>query len=307
MQARHFYMRLLAVAACGPAVGCTGTVSTAAGMSDAESSATSAVVVVERSLDATEVARAEASARFVRIASSSSTEGALRAIGASLELPPRGACDTVASLASTGTPGTADDPAPSIELADVGAVSLDANGVQTGLAPRQLPDVTDVVNGVVYARAGDPALFPAGSRYGIHVAGGSDLGAFDVTATAPADPIDVRVVGEDGRGQAALTTGAPIEIVWALDGQSATDALYVDVRPVAGSGVRCVLAADVDAGDPEGLGHASVPSSQLFDEHGAFVEGTIVVHRLHREPLHARGLDGGEVRFDFSRSIAYRR
>jgi hypothetical protein len=42
-----------------------------------------------------------------------------------------------------------------------------------------------------------------------------------------------------------------------------------------------------------------VPAS-LVDE-----AGTLVVHRMHREPLIARGLQGGEVRFDFSRSVAY--
>jgi hypothetical protein len=29
------------------------------------------------------------------------------------------------------------------------------------------------------------------------------------------------------------------------------------------------------------------------------------VHRLRQEPIVARGVDDGEVRFDFSRSIAY--
>jgi hypothetical protein len=33
--------------------------------------------------------------------------------------------------------------------------------------------------------------------------------------------------------------------------------------------------------------------------------GTLVVHRLRREPLSARGIDSGEVRFDFARTIAY--
>ena len=63
--------------------------------------------------------------------------------------------------------------------------------------------------------------------------------------------------------------------------------MYVDVRP---NGVRCVL---------EGSGHGSV-STMFFDD-----AGTLVVHRLHREPLAARGIDTGEVRFDFARTISY--
>jgi hypothetical protein len=68
--------------------------------------------------------------------------------------------------------------------------------------------------------------------------------------------------------------------------------------------VRCVL---VPAGEPDRLSHANVSATLLSDEHGAFDHGTIVLHRLHREPIHARGIDSGEVRFDFARSISYQR
>jgi hypothetical protein len=44
-----------------------------------------------------------------------------------------------------------------------------------------------------------------------------------------------------------------------------------------------------------------VPSSLLDDA------GSLVVHRVHVEPLQARGIDGGELRFDFARVVAYTR
>ena len=47
-----------------------------------------------------------------------------------------------------------------------------SSGHETHLVPRQLPDVTDVVSGVVYARAADSALFPSSARYLVHVSGG---------------------------------------------------------------------------------------------------------------------------------------
>src|SRR5271163_220439 len=82
-----------------PALGCEGTVSSASGTGDAEMPATRAVVLVERTLDSTVGSRAEASARFIRVAGSSMA-GALQTIGASLDLPPRGSCAAVASLAA---------------------------------------------------------------------------------------------------------------------------------------------------------------------------------------------------------------
>jgi hypothetical protein len=251
---------------------------------DAEAATTtSAVVVIERSVGATEGSRAEGSARFVRIAAGASVDDALRAIGAALELPARGACASVSSLAGGIGRG---EPAPVVELVDVGTVSIEAGGVETRLLPRQLPDITDVVSGVVYARAAEPALLPAATRYVLHVAGGQDLGGFDVSASAPGDPGAVHLSGEDSRGT-LVAAGSTVDLTWTTD--TSDDVIYVDVRP---NGVRCVFG---------NTGHAAV-STLLLDD-----AGTLVVHRLHREPLRATGIDSGEVRFDFSRSVLYTR
>jgi hypothetical protein len=262
------------------AIGCAGTVG-AGDPGDAEvGTTTSAVVVVERTTDASDGPRAETSARFVRVTAPSSTTEALRAIGAALELPPRGQCTSISSLAGTGTGGQV----PLVELVDVGTVTLEAAGVETRLAPRQLPDVTDVVSGVVYARATDPALLPTSARYVLHVAGGNGLEGFEVAALAPGDPADVQVTGEDTPGT-LVASGSVVELTWPAS--TSDDVVYVDVRP---NDVRCVL----DAG-----GHGTVSTLFLDDV------GTLVVHRLRREPLRTRGIDAGEVRFDFARTIAY--
>jgi hypothetical protein len=266
------------------AVGCAGTVSTADGV-DAEATTTTAVVAIERTADSTEGSRAEASARFIRITAASSAGDALHTIGAALDLPATGSCATVASLASAPVAQTS-----VVELLDVGEVTLRADGVETRLAARQLPDVTDVVSGVVYDRATDSALLPAATSYTVHVAGGHGLEPLEVTAAAPGDPEDVRIVGEDVAGT-LVASGANIELSWSTSasapGEPAGDIVYVDVRP---NGVRCVL---------DGSGHGAVSTLFLDDE------GTLVVHRLRREPLTARGIDSGEVRFDFARTVAY--
>jgi hypothetical protein len=278
-------LSLLALLPVVPAaLGCAGAVSGASDGVDAEASTTtSAVVAVERTADSTEGSRAEASARFIRVVAPSSADDALRAIGASLDLPPSGSCATITSLGSASGTQT-----PVVELLDVGGITLQADGVETRLAARQLPDVTDVVSGVVYARATEPSLLPASTRYVIHVAGGEGLEPFELTAAAPGDPGDVRIAGEDVPGT-LVATGATVDLSWPVAADLADDVVYVDVRP---NGVRCVL-------DSAAAGHGSV-STLFFDD-----AGTLVVHRLRREPLSARGIDSGEVRFDFARTIAY--
>jgi hypothetical protein len=191
---------------------------------------------------------------------------------------------TCANLAALASAPLRRDPVPVVELVDVGAVWLEADGVATHLLPRQLPDITDVVSGVVYARAAEPALLPAETGYVIHVAGGRDLAAFQVSAKAPEDPSAVRIAGENGQGVVTLT-GPTLDLTWTAD--SSNDLFYVDARP---DGFRCVF---------DNVGHGALSTGFLGNA------GTVVVHRLHREALRSPGVDSGEVRFDFARAVGY--
>ena len=269
--------------------GCAGTVSSSSETGDANavptaSATTSAIVIVERTVDPSRGSRAEASARFVRVTAPATAADALRAIGAAIDLPARGACATLASLAGGPAPR---EPSPIVELVDVGPVSIETDGMATRLLPRQLPDVTDVVSGVVYARALDPALLPARSRYVVHVAGVREFSPADISASGPGNPSEIRIGGEDAQGL-LVPTGPAVDLAWTATA-AADDVVYVDVNP---GGVRCAF------GD---LGRAAVPAS-FFDD-----AGTFVVHRLHREPLRVSGSASGEIRFDFARSVAYLR
>jgi hypothetical protein len=274
--------------------GCAGSIAGPEGADAETTTTTSAVVAVERTTDTTDGAgpRATASARFLRVTTAASSFDALRAIGATLNLPARGACATIGSrtLEETGagrdrgslteTPAAQ---APVVELVDVGEVSLSAGGLETRLVARQLPDVTDVVSGVVYARAADPSLLPASARYTLRIAGGQVFGPMQIMATAPADPADIQIAGENAG--LVLVVSPSVDLSWPAD--AADDAVYVDVQPAS---VRCAL----DRGT-----HGTVAAALLDDT------GTLVVHRLHREPLRLQGIDSGEVRFDFARTVAY--
>src|ERR1700722_12090733 len=161
-------------------MGCAGTVSSGADGVDAETAArTTALVSVERTSDPMVGSRAEGSARFLRVLAPASAGDAFRAIGAALELPAAGACAAVTSRAGDGPARV-----PMVELLDVGGVVIEAGGIETRMSPRQLPDVTDVVSGVVYARGADPALLPDTARYQIRVAGNAGFEPFTVSASA---------------------------------------------------------------------------------------------------------------------------
>lgn len=284
MRFQHWPLVFLASAVTS----CTAAVSGSDVAGDAEKTTTSAIVVVERTADPTGGPHVGASARFVRVASTTSADEAMRAIGATIDLAARNTC---APLAPLGGGVALEEPAPFVELIDVGSVTLEANGSETRLVPRQLPDVTDIVSGIVYSRAPDPAALPSDSRYVVHIGGGSSLPSFDASAVAPAAPSDIRFAGEDDAGT-LVTVEGPVQVSWNAD--AVADNVYVDVQP---AGIRCVLKDDRGDADPT---HGSLPGSVFGDA------GLLVVHRLHREPLRATGLDGGEIRFDFARTLAYR-
>lgn len=164
----------------------------------------------------------------------------------------------------------------SVELLDVGNVSIESlgNGQHLALSPRQVPDVVDLVSGTMYSARIDEATVPSDSDVAVLVAGSADVPAFSVRAKSPEAPSGVVLSSLDG---------ASADLSWTPSG----DSIYVDV----GSS-RCNFADD---------GHASVPASLFGDE------GTITIHRVRREKLSIPGLDGGELRFDFARTVAYRR
>lgn len=278
---------VLVAAAAPAALGCAGTVA-APSEAEAARTTTAAVVIVERAASDVDGARAaEASARFLRV-SAGDVEDALRSIGATVELPELGSCARRGALAAAAS---AEAPplqkgaraAPVVELIDVGSVSIETEGVATSLAARLLPDVTDVVSGVVYARAAaDPAFLPPGARYAVHVGGGRDLGPFDFVAQSPGEPADAVVVAT----ASSIDLGWPPHVpVRSGSAPGNSDVVYVDV-----GAVRCAF------GD---VGFASIPRALVAD-----APQTMVVHRLHREPIRARGIDAGEVRFDFARTMA---
>jgi hypothetical protein len=308
------------------ATGCTGTVGGSPGTSgapastaDADSVVTQALVLVERTIDTSEGTRAAASARFARVTAGVTPTETLRALGSSLDLPAAGSCQGIYPGLAVGAPAPTEVASPTgatfVELLDMGRVSVETAGATTSLLPRQLPYVTDVVTGTVYARAVEATALPAATPYVVHVAGvagvagagtGGDVmngSGFDVVALAPQDANDIAIAQETAPGK-ITASGPTLDFSWPAPAGlpaaagSTSDILYVEVQP---AGARCTLGTVANGAS---TGHASITTSLLDDS------GSVVVHRVHAQPLDAlpqRGVDGGELRFDFARVVAYAR
>jgi hypothetical protein len=245
-------------------VGCSAVVGSPE-ESDAQNTTVTGVVVVDRSVS-DEASHAEASARFIRLRGAID-DSALRLVGAGLDLPSQGQCGVKRLLDGPSTRP--------VELLDVGAVSIEAlsSGQHTALAPRQVPDVVDLVSGTMYSARVDESSTPSGSDVTILVGGSTDVPGFSVRAKTPDVPANVRV---------SMLDGANAEVTWT---SSMSDGVYIDL-----GSARCSFADE---------GYAVVPVSEG--------DTIISLHRLHREKLSIPGLDAGELRFDFARSVTLRR
>lgn len=296
-------------------LGCTGNVAASGESADAEASAITAVVVVERTsgnaLNQAETTRGEAVARFVRMRSGAVDEDALRSVGAVVDFPALGSCARLSG-------GSADAMIfHALDLIDVGAVSLESDSfgtsgslLKTSLVARRLPDVADLVSGVVYtARANndDGSGFPARGHYVFRAAGspGLDVAAFAVESSVVGEPADVHVGGLEPRaGERLLVSPTSlVDVTW-TPGET-DDLIYIDV---ASATTSTALNAPINA--PiittrclfTDSGRATLSGSSFGD-----ADGTVTTHRLHREVFHARGIDAGELRFDFARAVSFRR
>lgn len=237
------------------------------GETDAETAKLTAVVEVDRTIsDMGDLGHGSAIARFVR----ASDDSALQLVSAIPDTPALGTC------ATNGSPSTAQHP---VELVDVGNVSIESTGVRSTLVARRMPDVVDLVSGVVYtARGPEDGSFGAG-HYLLRVGGNADVPSFVREADAPAVPsMALTSLVVDGATDLAWEAGSPGDIVLIeITGAPAT--------------MRCAF------GD---TGHSTIPAAAF----GA--QGVVTLHRIHREPFVSPGVDRGEIRFDFARSITYK-
>lgn len=233
------------------------------------STSASAIIVVERGPSGDAIV-----ARFVRARQGAVDDLALRTAGVQ-DLPAIGTCVT-----SFDGPSS---PAKAVDLLDVGAVTFDS----TVLLPRSLPDPAGMVSGYFYSARTSDALAASGSvgsRVSLRASGGADLPeGFAVSLASPRELEGVHV---------SPSAGA-LDVTWDASDADARDLVYVDVL-VPNVVARC---------STTDVGRLVLPANVL----GTVDEGSLSVHRVHREGFKTRSIDPGEVRFDLARIVAFRR
>ncbi len=266
--------------------GCTTTVDPSA-TPDADSSELAATISIETTSYADDVTppHTTAVARFIR-ARSSIDRGTLQMLGAAIDLPPLGTCSGIST--PTENAGQA------VELLDVGAVDVDVGARSTFLAPRNLPDMDDLVWGVVYSARADGTEALVSGPISLRVAGSKEVGAFSIDVTDMQAPTDVRFDG-DASSPIAIPSGEDLRVTWTATPPS-TDIIYFEIASSDARAAENRICAQADTGV------ANLDAS-LF----AAGRGTLTLHRLHREAINAHGIDDGEARFDFARVYEFSR
>ncbi len=275
---------LFASLALAGASGCSANVGASAEL-DAEASAAAASIVVER-VTGPDGTRSDAKARFVRGRAGPLTEDVLRFLALDEAPAPLGSC----VRASGEVPSV---PVGGLRLLDVGKVTLhaDSTAAPFELSKRRVPDVVDVVSGVIYGASRLDVASRAPLE--VRVAGEPELGPVRVAIEAPGDVGGLRMDGHDPAHPVAA--GSDVELTW--EPSAEREPISVDVTAIDGEGRRSTWrCGQLDTG------HATVAAALLGDG-----DGIIAVRRSHRTTFRSAGIDKGELRVDFVRELPYTR
>ena len=184
-------------------------------------------------------------------------------------------------------------PVGGLRLLDVGKVTLhaDSTAAPFELSKRRVPDVVDVVSGVIYGASRLDVASRAPLE--VRVAGEPELGPVRVAIEAPGDVGGLRMDGHDSAHPVAA--GSDVELTW--EPSAEREPISVDVTAIDGEGRRSTWrCGQLDTG------HATVAAALLGDG-----DGIIAVRRSHRTTFRSAGIDKGELRVDFVRELPYTR
>ena len=132
-------------------------------VADASGAMTEGVVLVERTVAIDGAVQTNVSAKFMRLSTPADPDLAERVVGSKLDQPSVGACrrlatETVIRKTRALNFGT-------IELIDVGDVTLRIGAAAMPLAARAFPDVGDLVSGMFYTSRDATSDLPAAATY----------------------------------------------------------------------------------------------------------------------------------------------
>ncbi|HEY3233442.1 MAG TPA: hypothetical protein VGJ84_01920 [Polyangiaceae bacterium] len=251
---------------------------------DADTGSTHALIVIERgeSADTALTPRAGAVAGFVRLPPNVEAAAAMNFAGLDLRLPGVNQCS-----ARDGGEHVHSSLGADVEFLEAGDISVNANKIQTVLAPRALPAVSDLLSGVVYTtrdQAADP--LPAGVVYSVRATGGPEVPVLEVELAAPESLAGVTVGGAPLAEVSTVSAREPTDMTWAVGNPN--DLIYVELgRAGVPGAIGCVFKDDVGAG--------TIPAQPALS--GG--EGRLSLRRIRSREFASAGIDHGELRFDF--------
>jgi hypothetical protein len=234
----------------------------------------------------------DAQARFVRYRAFDSASVPTILGFADFESLPLDGCKVANGTAELDEALAADTVAPTAEVALLDAGRLELHGPpgigdRAVIGPRHYPELVPFVSGVVYL--GDeatPVSLALGQPYQVSGVGGSEVGAFSATVTAP------RSFPTLGIATIPFVRGGDLELRWGIDLVPTNEPLLIEVKwtsRVAGSRtVRCRVRDDGAFAVPHDAFAELPPSS-------AISSATVTATRAARTPLFAPGAGRGEL------------
>jgi len=274
-------------------LGCTATVVEAAA-DGGPGTTTQAIVLVERMERDSKAAQTNLSAKFLRVPVAADPDAVERIIGSALELPSVGECLTVTESEVASADSSA---VGSIELFDVGDVTIQTPAGSFTLAARAFPDVGDRVSGVFYTSPDAASDLPAPGKYILESSGSLPVDRFAIESEAPPAPAEVTLGGRPLSEGIELAEGEAIEVGWrasaALGEGSKDDVTYIEIVSENGVATRCAF---------DDRGRGTLPATLLHDAgFGRLPQAaTLSIHRVRQGTFQVPGLDQGEIRFDVS-------
>lgn len=236
--------------------------------------------------------RFDAQARFVRYRAFDSASVPTILGFADFEALPLDGCKVANGTAELDEALAADSVAPTAEVALLDAGRLELRGPpgvgeRALIGPRHYPELVPFVSGVVYlGDEASPVSLGLGQPYQVSSEGGTEVGAFSATVTAP------RSFPSLGIAAVPLVRGSDLELRWATELVPSSEALLIEIKwtsRIAGSrSVRCRVRDDGAFSVPHDAFAELPPSSALST-------ATVTATRVARSALYAPGAGRGEL------------
>ncbi|MCK9458064.1 MAG: hypothetical protein M0R80_00095 [Proteobacteria bacterium] len=190
-----------------------------------------------------------------------------------------------------------------IELADVGNLSVEFAGERITLPTQTFPDLLHVIDGVTYVADERSGLrFDPAESYTVHASGTDEVARFDVVLDAPEDLGEVTIDGVSPADQTPIVRrGAPIAIAWEGGGGYGDEV----IATIRWSGMGLPQSISCRMRD-DGLFVVPGDATAALQDPLVSGEAEMTVSRVRQTAFRAKGLASADLSFVLSTSFLVR-